>query len=311
MLIDVDLKTYNNQFPNSPNPFISSDFIELNRTKVDKIIRLLENKNKVSIGLVAGIKDNILLSPFSAPFGGFHFRNDNIYITEIEVFIDDLLDYARLKNIEMINLTLPPSIYHLSFNTKLINILIRKGFVMDTPDITNWIDLTKFGGMFTSGNTRNYYRQAVKNGLTFKLLDAENEKMEAYEIFCENRKKFGRPIFMTYNDLKDISKLWPVDFFGVKGSKNGLIAGGVFYRGHKSIVQGIFWGDSDEGRPQRALDYLSLNAWNHYKNMGFEAIDCGISTESGVPNEGLLRFKESHNCYSSLKFSFCWKNGVI
>jgi hypothetical protein len=42
----------------------------------------------------------------------------------------------------------------------------------------------------------------------------------------------------------------------------------------------------------------------YYKNLGFKYIDLGISSESGIPNEGLMRFKESHEAVSSLRFRF-------
>jgi hypothetical protein len=49
------------------------------------------------------------------------------------------------------------------------------------------------------------------------------------------------------------------------------------------------------------MDFLVLQLWSHYKALGYRYIDLGISTESGVPNEGLLRFKETHECVSSLR----------
>jgi hypothetical protein len=54
------------------------------------------------------------------------------------------------------------------------------------------------------------------------------------------------------------------------------------------------------------MDFLALNLFNHYKKLGFKFIDIGISSEAGIPNEGLVRFKEIHNCTSSLRFSFSW-----
>ncbi|MCB0806728.1 MAG: hypothetical protein KDC05_13095, partial [Bacteroidales bacterium] len=70
------------------------------------------------------------------------------------------------------------------------------------------------------------------------------------------------------------------------------------------ITYAVFWGDSENGRPLRAMDFMLFNLWNHYKDRKFKYIDLGISTESGIPNSGLLRFKETHDCTSSLRFSF-------
>lgn len=306
MLIEVSKKNYDSHFPICNNPYISSNFIEINKNKVDKVVRLLENDYKVSIGIVAGIKDSILKSPFSAPFGGFHHRKENQYISEIDIFIKKLINYSSQNNLKKIELTLPPDLYNLTFNTKIINSLIRYGFVMLTPDITNWMDLECFNWEFSNKSSRKFYNQAVKNKLNFKMIDSVREKNECYNIIAENRSRFNRPIYMTLNDLLDVGKLWGVDFFGVYDENSTIVAAGVFYRGSDFIIQGVFWGDNDKGRPLRAIDFLAYSVWCFYKNLNYKIIDLGISTEDGIPNEGLLRFKESHDCNSSLRYSFVY-----
>ena len=306
MLIEVSAKEFKHRFDLDPNPFISEKFIELNKEKADKIVRLVENKQKVSIGLVAGIKDNMLKVPFSAPFGGFHYRNESIYINTIEEFIEHLLVYAKKQGIKEISLTLPPSLYQQSFNAKLVNILIRMGFEMALPDITNWIELKYFNGKFSHRNSREYYQQAIRNNLTFSLLDDNKEKRLAFELIYQNRVRFGRPIYMNLNDIIRIGELWQVDFFGVNNSDGKMLAAGIFYQFPKKIAFAVFWGDNETGRPLRAMDFLTFNLLSYYKSSGFEYIDLGKSTESGIPNEGLLRFKETHESVSSLRFSFTW-----
>ncbi|MBE0675960.1 MAG: hypothetical protein IH591_14985, partial [Bacteroidales bacterium] len=148
MLVETDISTYRRYFPVDSNPFISERFIELNRDKVDRIIRLVDESGEPVIGLVAGIKDGILKSPFSAPFGGFHFRKENIYISEIDRFLHLLSDYATSRFLKGIEIITPPDIYHLTFNAKVVNSLIRQGYQFIFPEITNWINLERFDGVF-------------------------------------------------------------------------------------------------------------------------------------------------------------------
>lgn len=307
MLIEVDKITYGRYFPVSPHPFISESFIELNSGKTDKIVRLVVDVEEPVIGLVAGIKDGVLQSPFSAPFGGFHFRKENIYISEIDRFTDSLRSYlvsGKLKGMELI---LPPDIYHLSFNAKIINSLIRLGFRFLVPEITNWVDLQKFRETFSQKNSREYYRQAVRNNLVFSVTSIDEDKREIYNLICQNRAKFDRPIFMTLENILSTGNLWPVDFFRVNSADHSLVASAIFYRTFQGICYAVFWGDNDAGRPLRAMDYLIFNLYSYYKNLGFKYLDLGISTESGSPNEGLLRFKESHEATSSLRYKFVWE----
>lgn len=306
MIVDVDLITFRHFFQIDPHPFISQGFIEINKSKADKVIRLLDDGERKMMGLVAGIRGDKIYSPFSAPFGGFHFRNEVIYISEIDIFIDSLKEYIRKNSLSGIEITIPPFIYHPTFSSKLINSLSRSGFKTELPEVTGWIDLEKFNNSFSKKNTREALKKSMKNSLNFLQVSSIDEKEECYNLIKDNRAKFNRPIYMSLQDIIDISELWEVDFFKVIDQYNNSVAAAIFYRSHKEIIHAAFWGDSDEGRNLKAIDFLAFNMWTYYKNRGYKYIDVGISTEDGIPNEGLLRFKESHDSISSLRYKFNW-----
>lgn len=308
MLIETDPSSYYRLFRADVNPFISQRFIELNQSKTERIICLIDDPEKTLMGLVAGVEQGILKSPFSAPFGGFHFRNDNIYSGRVDSFLESLKEYITRRELEGIDLTLPPDIYHQTFNAKVVNALIRAGYNQLIPDITNWVELDRFSDTFGQKNSREYYRQAVRNGLSFTPTDDHEEMGEIYELIRLNREKFGRPIFMTLDDILKTGDLWPVDFLKVNTPDNSLVASAIFYRLNADIAYAVFWGDNDEGRPLRAMDFLVFHLFSFYKNKGFSYIDLGISTENGIPNEGLLRFKESHDALSSVRYRFSYRS---
>ena len=307
MLIDTEAAEYITFFPDSPHPFISEGFISLNSKKVERVVRLLFKEEKPLIGLTAGVKNQMLLSPFSAPFGGFHFKNENIYVSVIDKFINSVKKYIIDNGFKGIEIVLPPDIYHMSFNAKVVNSLIRQGFVQSLPDITNWIDLYQFTGSFKQKNSREYYRQALRNGLDFCLTADIHEKLMIFTLIAQNRARLGRPIYMTFDDILETGKLWNTDFFKVSDPNGALVASAIFYRFLPEIGYAVFWGDSEHGRLLRAMDFLVHNLWKFYKDLGYRYLDMGISTESGLPNEGLLRFKESHDIVSSLRYRFIWK----
>lgn len=303
----MDSLTYAGYFPHNHNPFISGKFIELNSFKVEHVIWLVEKNTDPVIGLVAGIKEGMIRSPFSAPFGGFHFKKENIYIHEIDRFLDLLKEYIVANDLCGIELKTPPDIYHQSFNAKLLNSVVRNGLQFATPDITNWVDLQKFDGRFSQKNSREYFRQAERNRLSFSVAEDEHDRIEVFHLICENRARFDRPIHMTFEDILKTGSLWPVDFFKVESDSGDMLASAIFYRSHPEIAYAVFWGDNEEGRPLRAMDFLLYHLYTHYRNLEFKYIDLGISTEDGIPNEGLLRFKESHEAISSLRYSMTLK----
>lgn len=304
MILNINSAEFKYFFPTDPHLFVSEAFINLNAFKVDKIVRLIQDTDKVQLGLIAGITNGVLKAPFSAPFGGFHFKNENIYTTAIESYITDLLDYAAASDLTEVRLTLSPDIYSQSFNAKLVNVLIRMNFNMVIPEITNWVDLDEFNGTYSHNASRTYYNQSVKNKLEFHQTDKKDEMEAIYNLIVENRTRMGRPIYMTFNDLLGMGNLFDIDYFKVITEDGQLVAGGMFYHSNSQTAYAVFWGDALEGRPLRAMDYLIFKLWEFYKNKGFKYIDLGISTESGIPNEGLLRFKETHECVSALRYSF-------
>jgi hypothetical protein len=309
-LRNIDAKEYNYFFPQDPNPFISEKFIQLNAHKVDHIVRLVPETEKVQIGLIAGIKDGVLCAPFSAPFGGFHHKGESIYTSVIESFVSDLQLFAIQTGLKEIRITLPPDMYCNRTNAKLTNVLMRKGFQTQIPDITNHIDLKRFKNVYTHNSSRTYYNQALSKGLVFAEADTESDKREIYDIIVDNRIRMGRPIHMSFDDVLRTTTIFPTDFFKIINVDKEIIAGAMMYRFHEKIVYALLWGDNLKGRSDRAMDFLIFNLWSHYKAAGFNFIDLGISTVEGIPNEGLLRFKETHECQSSLRFNFTWKPAV-
>lgn len=304
MLVEVNHQQYFDIFKDERNPFLKKNFILLNSSKVDQVLFLVNNIDRPSIGLILGQKNEVLLSPFSAPFGGFNYLHENIYISEIEKFVIDLKEFFFLKKGSLISITFPPSIYGKTFNSKIINSLLREKFELEIPDITNLVELINFDYKFKQRNSREYYNQALKNELKFKQLFGFEEKINAFAIIQENRKNFNRPIYMTFDDILKNDNIWPVDFFGVFDIKGDMFASAIFYRSHKEIVYAAFWGDKEDSRQYRPMDFLIFNLLSHYKKLDFKYIDLGISTErNGIPNEGLLRFKETHESISELRFN--------
>lgn len=309
MLTEVSKDLYRSHFTRNPHPYIADEFLELVESKTDKIVRLIVPGDNISIGLIAGVKDRILSSPFSAPFGGFHYINDDVYYSEIFNFLDQLKEYVVDQRLEKLSITLPPNIYNSSMNAKFVNAFVRLGYNMEIPDIVNWIDLKQFDGTWTRKRIAESCKSAIKHNLSFSYVTDEKSMKEAYDVIVNNRTMLGHQIYLSFQDLINVNKLFPVDFFLVKDIDGENIGAAVFYRGHEKIVQGIFWGDIIPRKITGTMDFLVLNLFNHYKKLGYDFIDLALSSKFGIPNEGLIRFKETHHCISSLRYTFTWTPG--
>lgn len=305
MLVEVSKKEYRRFFPTDGNPFISEAFIELNEKKQDRVIRLIK-EGDYSMGLLVGLKDGIMRSPFSAPFGGFHYRNEQLTYNLVYEFLSSLKKYALKEQLKEISITLPPEPYQVNMNAKLVNAFIRLGFKMETPDLNNVVNLKDFNGKWVKSEIAQNCRKAIKNGLVWSKTTDIDEMKEAYDVIHNNRTGLGRKIHMTLEDILDVKEVLPVDFFIIRDVDEICVGAAVLYRGHEKIVQGVFMGGDLERRNLGVIDYMYLKLYNYYKEMGFDYLDMGTSSLQGDPNMGLLRFKEIHESETSLRYTFTW-----
>ena len=303
MLTEVSQQTYRKYFPNDPHPYLSEAFIGIVSHKADRIIRLMDESDH-SLGLILGVIGNKLYSPFSAPFGGFHYSHEFLIYDSISNFLEKLKIFIQDNKFKEMHITLPPDIYQNNMNAKLANAFVRLGYEMKTPDITNWLNLHSFNGTWVYSKVGNRCRRAVRNKLRFEPASDEHSKMEAFELIRTNRLKQNREIHMNFDDLKAVEEIFPVDYFLIRDDAAHATGAGIFYRGHDKVVQGIFMGDDLNKRDLGTIDFLYLNLYEHYKQAGFNFIDFGTSSQNGDPNVGLIRFKEIHNCETSLRHTF-------
>lgn len=307
MLKEVTKETYRRRFQSNPHPYISETFLELVLGNTEQMIRLMDEEDN-SIGLILGSSDGSLSSPFSAPFGGFHYSHEYLTYEAIYSFVENLKAYVTNNNYKDINITLPPDIYQKNTNAKFVNAFIKAGYDMQTPDITNWINLKEFDGTWIYGKVGNRCRRALRNNLYFETANDNDSKQEAYTLIKNNRLGQNRSIHMSFEDLMNVESVIPVDYFVVREDNGNCVGSGIFYRGHDKIAQGIFMGDDLERRDLGAIDFLYMSLYNYYKDLDFDYVDFGTSSSDGEANTGLIRFKEIHNCHSALRFSFKWVN---
>ncbi len=176
-------------------------------------LRQVADSKKPSIGLVADIKDENIFAPLSAPFGGFHYKSERIFISEIVHFLNGLKEYIYVKNLKCVFITLPPLIYQKSFNAKVVNSSLCLDYDLLLPDIVSWVNLEEFTGKISCKMCRINFNKSISYNLTFNIIRNVNEKEAAFKLICENRITRGREIHMTFDELINTNKLWPIDFF--------------------------------------------------------------------------------------------------
>lgn len=304
-IIEVKANEYSEFFNKYSQIYNNVAFTQLNADKCEHVHYLLFKDTKVRLGITLGEREEMLCSPFSAPFGGFDFTNEP-KIEYIEQALSLLKEYSASKN-KSIKLTLPPPIYNTSANAKVINVLMRGGVFPSIVDLNYHYDLSRVKEYekYLSRNARKNFHNALTHEFEFVKLDSckEEDITRAYNVIKANRESHGYPLRMTLEDVINTSKIITADFFVV--SKNGIdIATAQVFHVTDEIAQVVYWGDSPGYSEMRPMNYLSYKVFEHYNNCGISILDIGPSTENGIPNYGLCEFKENLGCEISLKHTF-------
>ena len=306
-IVAVDQKEYSRIVINPYHIFGSAGFNHVNKAKCDSVHYLLFKDSKYRLGIIGGIRNNSFLSPFSAPFGGFSFLQEDVRISYIDEAIILLTAWAKAQALSALKITLPPTIYQESFLAKQINSLYRNGFSIDKTDLNYAYHLASFTQEYPASiwyNARKNLKIALVNNFSFKKAALNIEKETAYNIIRQNREARGFPLRLTWQQVQTTAAVIPADFFLVENEAAIEVAAAIVFHVAAGIVQVIYWGDLPEYANLKTMNFLSFKVFEHYHQLNIKIIDIGPSTEDSIPNYGLCEFKESIGCSISCKFSF-------
>ncbi|HWW41760.1 hypothetical protein [Pedobacter sp.] len=303
-IVESNQIEYKSVIENPYHIFNSADFNDLNRNKCSDVKYFLFKDSKYRLGFIGGIRNGYLISPFSAPFGGFSFLRQDVQISAIEAAIDLLGKYVFDNQLKGIKILLPPLIYNESFLSKLINAFYRRGYTVNNLDLDFYADLK----MMTNYSEHIWYnaKKNLKISLkqNFEFIKCDDKDIEeVYEVIKLNREFKGKPLNMSLEDILATSKVIPTDFFIVL--QNGVsVASAVVFHATESIMYVPFWGDKPGFGLSKPMNFISSKIFEYYHNANKKYVHIGIATEESMPNYGLCEFKESIGCTITPKLTF-------
>jgi hypothetical protein len=304
-VIEVLSKEYDDLFTKTNVKFNSGIFSSINKNNCENIFYLIFKDSKIRLGIILGVRDNILLSPFSAPFGGFENLNKEIKLNQIDDALNCLNSWAISNKFIGIKITLPPIFYNTNFLSKVSNCLYRSGYENVSLDINYQFNTEKLDDNYIDSiwhNARRNLKTGIKSELSFEKLD-NNDGEKAYNIIAKNREQRGFPLRMKWAQIQQTISIISADFFIVK-KETTIIASAIVFHVSKDVVQIIYWGDLPDYSKLKTMNFLAYEIFKFYKETGVKVVDIGPSTEDSLPNFGLCEFKESIGCDLSLKYGF-------
>ncbi len=304
-VVEVEANEYGQVFSKPSHVFNSVAFNAFNAFKCERVYYLIFKDTKIRLGIILGLRDGVLVSPFSAPYGGFQYGYEDVRLNQIDAALVAIQKWMFSNAFKEIKIVLPPIFYNVNFLTKLTSSLYRANFQVINLDINYQFPTHKFDENYLSivwQNAKKNIKRANNAGLIFEKLET-SEGETAYDIIAENRTQRGFPIRMTWEELKKTINLIPADFFIVK-KDNVIIASAIIFQVSEGIVQVVYWGDLPQFSEYKTMNFLSYEIFKYYKKIEIKVVDIGPSSENSIPNHGLCEFKESIGCDLSPKYSF-------
>ncbi len=304
-IVEVTREEYSAQPLAHAHAYNTADFAALNAPKADAVHFLLATEEgKVRFGLVLGERDGRLLSPFSAPFGGFSQHKDQS-LECVDGAVAALRRYAAERGMKVC-ITLPPAFYEPRLAAHSVNVLSRQA-TLHHIDINYHFPIASFDNYDTVVNhaARKNLRRAMTEQWEFVCIDSADTEgvAAAYSVIRRNREEHGYYLSMSLNDVLSTIRIIPADFFIMRHEGQDVAAAQVFHVAD-GIAQVIYWGDLRCCSHLRTMNIFTYRLFDHYRERGLRVLDIGPSTVDGVPNYGLCVFKESIGCVPTPKFQF-------
>ncbi len=314
MRIDrVDTQQFDRFFPKgSSHLFNSVGFTELNRDKCEGIHYLAFSDSKLRFGIILGERGGRLLSPFSAPFGGFCYNNSRQLIEVIDEAVVLLGEYAADAG-KKVELFLPPDFYSPEMLPKFKSSFFRNGCLLfadvnyhyslwGEDDGGDWREIVAAG---MNSKSRMKFRKALKIPFRIEILERTcvQDIERVYGIIAANRAHKGYPLRMSLDDVKRTVPVAQAELLAMS-LEGEDVAAALVYRVAPDIMQVVYWGDAPGWDKYYPMYRFTPEVMRVCNGFGARILDIGPSSEDGIPSPGLCFFKESIGCQPTLKPRF-------
>lgn len=278
------------------------------RNTTKKYLRLDHVSQGRLIGSICGVvDDDVFYSGWSAPFGGPDFSRPRETVTHIGATIDSVLSDIGSSGIQYVHLKTKPTWYSEN-EVHLMQGLLARGFEVSSADLSYHFDIQRlFSGKGYAANIRSSARRTLtrSNGEPFDFQRANTSMTAktAYALIQANRTRRGNPLNLSFDYIQEIQQIFPkkIRWFLLSHSDTP-VASALLYRVLPSVELVLYWGDEHSLRfsPMNTLAYCIVS---QALSEGVKFVDLGLSSVNGVPDAGLIQFKQSVGAIPSLRLN--------
>lgn len=232
----------------------------------------------------------LVIGPKVGTYGGF---KDAYPIETMEALLSGVDQRCTIK--------LAPASHDLQLFSRSMNVLHRAGFLLEYADL-NYdmpVGTLDFTERLASG-ARKKLAKCQRAGFDSRVLE-RHEWRHAHKLIWTNRHRAGRELSLGLDKIEELESVLPGTyiFFGTFDG-NRMIAAAICVMVRADILYVYAWADAEKNEFAPTV-HLCQRIYEEACYKGCRLLDAGISTEKGVPNTGLIAFKESLGFLPSVK----------
>lgn len=289
--------------------FNEADYFRLHATsdrdRYAQLVRISDQRVCATMALHA-MDDHVFASPRAGTFGGLCI-NHPVDIETLERFFDVLLAHLKSLGARTIKVKLAPLSHDLPLLSTVTNCLLQRGAAVATHDLNfdMRVDERDFIDRVDTGNAKRI-RKCLREGFVADTPDIA-ELGAAYALIRDNRNRRGFPLSMTLGQLETMAVTFPerMHLFAVfaEASRARMVAAAICLAVSPAVLYVFYWGDADDVASHSPIALLASRIYEFCQQRSFALLDAGTATVDGVPNHGLVRFKQNLGFAASLKLS--------
>lgn len=249
-------------------------------------------------------KDGYWLSPWRAPFGSFEVSK-GMDLTTMYGFIKELIEKTNIPGMKGIRITAAPDCYDLNKADLLDETLIHAGFKATVTE-SNYHLETSMGEFetFIHDSEKRRLKKCQNAGFEW-MVDQHPDYDEVHALISACRKRKGHPLSMNAEDFKKMFLDFPDRYLLFSVKDNGkTIAAAIGVKVRSDILYNFLPADHEDYLNYSPMVLMNKGMYDYCRQNGYRIYDMGIATSGGVPNEGLIRFKEHLGGMLSHKYSY-------
>lgn len=293
-LVSVTPDDYARLFPKPSTAFGSAAFNMLNSAKVSRIEFLagLDADRRPVMGMIAGLRDGIWRSPFSAPMAALSWNRD-LRLSTVADFFTKVKEHLSPYPLHIM---LPPEFIAPSMLAKIAGTTLNMAskVIVEYNYHYDLSLLPDFEKHLTPAAHR-HFKRALKENFIFETSTISM----AYPVIQANYAAKGYRLPMSLSNLEDTAKIIDIDPFILRHGGT-VVAAAIIYRIAPGIAHLVYWSNMPRTESMRPMNILPYHIFRYYAGLGFKIVSLGTSSTDGIPNYGLCDFKSSLGCTTSL-----------